>query len=548
MSATSNSPPAIDRVHAARDLALQRLAELQSPDGAWRMPIEFNVLPTALFIIMLRTTGLIEKPGQRELEARLVRDIARFANPDGGFWKFPGASSSKRLTLIAVTALRLASHADAEAEQFLAHGRAGTTWKQDLDLLVVAPLLAAHAGFRRPLLLSCLPRPRWPSRHLHFFWHCGWPSVNILLGSRHAQEYAAEIRRTQDPSGGWAIGSYVTMFNVMALVKAGVSTDHPVIAKAHESLLRDFVVEHGVTGSRSHVANTGYGLDSCRRADAAGTWPAALKFLLNAQAGDGGFAWGTSSYDTDADTTAHVLRGFPKEAPFRRGIEFMLARQNRDGGFGAWSRSPICGRRGSLGVVAQVLFDMPTADLTARVVEVLASAQHPAVRKALAFLRRTQCRNGAWWSRWWAGYLVGTSFVLRAYAALGLRDERAEAFLLQHQNADGGWGETIRADEDVRWAGRGESTPLHTAHIASTLLRLGYPPDNPVISRAIEYLLSTMSPDGRWHDEQCTFTIIARCLYYRYEFLNYVLPLDALTDYLQAIGAGRKPSHDSISD
>ncbi|MCE2728041.1 MAG: hypothetical protein LW698_14905 [Planctomycetaceae bacterium] len=539
MNATSNSLPAIDRVRAARDLALQRLAELQSPDGSWPGQVESNVLPTALFIIMLRTTGLIEKPGQRELESRLLRDIARFTNSDGGFWKFPGASSSKRLTLLAVTMMRLASgpcEVLARAEQFLAHGKTDASWERDLDLLVVAPLMAVHAGFRRPLLLSYLPRPRWPSRHLHFFWHCGWPGLNILLGSRHAQEYAAQIRQTQDPSGGWAIGSYVTMFNVMALVKAGATTDDPAVTKAHESLLRDFINERGVAAWRGHVVNTGYGLDSCLRAQTARMRQEALAFLLGVQTSDGGFAWGTSLYDTDADATAHVLRGFPgiAESALRRGVEFMLARQNRDGGFGAWTQSPVAGRRGSFGVLLQFLFDMPTADVTGRVVEVLASAEHPDVQKALAFFRRTQCRNGGWWSRWWAGYLAGTSFVLRAYAALGLCDERAVAFLLHHQNADGGWGETIRSDEDIRYAGQGDSTPLHTAHITSTLLRLGHPPDSPVIGRAIEYLLATMSPDGRWHDDQCTFSIVARCLYYRYEFLNYVLPLDALTDYLRA--------------
>jgi squalene-hopene/tetraprenyl-beta-curcumene cyclase len=178
--------------------------------------------------------------------------------------------------------------------------------------------------------------------------------------------------------------------------------------------------------------------------------------------------------------------------------------------------------------------------------------REPAVRKARAFLLKTQCRNGAWWSRWWAGYLAGAGYVLRACGPLGLRLDRDAApgdrlvqrwqramtlavhFIVERQNPDGGWGETVRADSDARCAGRGKSTPLHTAHVTSALLRAGYPADSSVISNAMEYLLQTMSPDGTWNDGQWTFTAVARSHYLPFEFLNYVLPLDALTDYLQA--------------
>jgi squalene cyclase len=60
--------------------------------------------------------------------------------------------------------------------------------------------------------------------------------------------------------------------------------------------------------------------------------------------------------------------------------------------------------------------------------------------------------------------------------------------------ADGGWGETIRSDEDIRYAGKGNSTPLPTAHLTSTLLRIGYPPNSPLIGRAIDYLVRAQSP------------------------------------------------------
>ena len=105
--------------------------------------------------------------------------------------------------------------------------------------------------------------------------------------------------------------------------------------------------------------------------------------------------------------------------------------------------------------------------------------------------------------------------------------------LFRSQNPDGGWGETIRADEDWRYAGVGPSTPLHTAYVLSALLRCGCPCEG-IVRRGIEYLLGEMTADGRWNYQQATFTIYAPTFYYSYQFLNYVLPLDALTDFLDA--------------
>jgi ABC-type oligopeptide transport system ATPase subunit len=248
---------------------------------------------------MLRTTGLIERHGQFEIEAKLLRDTARFINPDGGGWKFSGAASSKRLTLLGVTALRLALGEvppgprpaswyqrnpllDAALEQelrqilvraqyFLAHGRPRTRWERDLDLLVVAPLLAAHADSTHPRLrvLSRVPRPRRLSHWLHFGLRCGWPALNILLAAtpnRHFPEFADQIRQTQDPTGGWEISSFVTMFNIMALAKAGASADDPAIVKAHGALVRDMLIERSPGAPCSHC-----GASRCHTRDTAWT-------------------------------------------------------------------------------------------------------------------------------------------------------------------------------------------------------------------------------------------------------------------------------------
>ena len=581
----------------------------------------------AVFVIMLRTSGLIMRPGQMEVEAGLVRRLRLFRNPDGGFYKYKGAPSSPLLSRICNAAMRLArgevyvdgrpagwaaknprldASAEAEvrcalreSEAFCATAPSTRHDELEMDLVVFSPLMVAHAcGLesmdrrQRRLLGNISSALRLPgllciSRILlHRFVEATWPAAMILMAglkpraglSPRSRRLAALIRSTQDETGGWEIGSLITMLNVMALARSGCPPDDPALVKAHEFLLRKFFRKDDDGASFAFatgvVLNTGYALDSLVRAGAslAGGEPAAkaLDWLLRMQTGEGGYSFGSSMPgDVEADTTAHVLRSFRAIAgksdepvaglvrnAMERGAASMLRRQHRRGGFSCYKRSVFDGHRGSSSVVEQVFLDLPTPDVTARVMEVLvdcgADAGHPAMRKALAFLRRTQCESGAWWSRWWAGYLVGVSFVLRAYGKLGLvcdappADDallrsshegmmRGVAFLLEHQNADGGWGETTGADEDIALAGKGASMPLHTAHIASSLLRIGYPATHQAIAGAMGFLRETMREDGRWHDRQANFSSLARCLYYRCDFLNLVLPLDALNDYLRAL-------------
>lgn len=579
----------------------------------------------ALFVIMLRSSGLIARPDQMEAEAGLVRRLHRFRNADGGFYKYKGAPSSPLLSRICNAAILLAlggvraagrprgwmeknplldASAEVglrrvlrESEMFCATAPSTRNDELEMDLVVFSPLMVAHAcglesvdrRLRRLLgniaFALRLPGLLYISRMLlHRFVEAVLPAAMILMAglkpggshSARSRRLASLIRSTQDETGGWEIGSLITMLNVMALARSGCPADDPALVKAHEFLLRKFFRQEDDGASFDFatgvVLNTGYGLDSLVRAgaslDAGEPAAQALSCLLRMQTSEGGWSFGSNMpRDVESDSTAHVLRSFraiagksDEPAPglvrdaMERGAASMLRRQHRRGGFSCYKRPVFDGHRGSSCVVEQVFLDLPTPDVTARVMEALvdcgAGAGHPAMRKALEFLRRTQCTNGAWWSRWWAGYLVGVSFVLRAYGKLGLvcgaspGDDsllrasheammRGVAFLLAHQNADGGWGESTGADGDIALAGKGASTPLRTAHIISSLLRTGHPATHPAISRAMGFLRETQGEDGRWHDRQADFSSIARCLYYQCDFLNLVLPLDALNDYLE---------------
>src|SRR5207244_1104418 len=128
----------------------------------------------------------------------------------------------------------------------------------------------------------------------------------------------------------------------------------------------------------------------------------------------------------------------------------MLAMQNRDGGWASFDHD------NDKRWLTQVPFadhnamiDPSTSDITGRVLESLShfpgyGPAHPVVQRAIDFLRRDQGEDGSWYGRWGVNYLYGTWQVLRGLGAIGAEMDaphvrRAVRWLVDHQNADGGW-------------------------------------------------------------------------------------------------------------
>ena len=96
-----------------------------------------------------------------------------------------------------------------------------------------------------------------------------------------------------------------------------------------------------------------------------------------------------------------------------RGLRWLLAMQNSDGGWGAFDRN---NDREFLCHVPfadhNAMIDPSTPDLTGRVLEALAQLGHrlgdPAVDRAVAYVRRSQNADGSWFGRWGVNYIYGT--------------------------------------------------------------------------------------------------------------------------------------------
>lgn len=268
-----------------------------------------------------------------------------------------------------------------------------------------------------------------------------------------------------------------------------------------------------------------------------------------------------NKWSPDVDDTAMVLLALqrtrtddPKarDACYRRGLEWMMTFQCKDGGWAAFDKD--CTKN----ILEKVPFadhnamlDPECADITARILEVLGSERdkypldHPQVVRALEFLRKHQEPDGSWYGRWGVNYLYGTWQVLRGLHALGLdmREpwlQKAGAWFDSVQHTDGGWGERCDTYEDPVFKGRGPSTASQTAWAVMGLCTFG-DPQRPSLVHGIEYLVRAQNPDGSWTEEETTGTGFPRVYYLKYDMYRNSWPLLALATYRKLLEAAAGP-------
>jgi squalene-hopene/tetraprenyl-beta-curcumene cyclase len=207
----------------------------------------------------------------------------------------------------------------------------------------------------------------------------------------------------------------------------------------------------------------------------------------------------------------------------------------------------------------KALLDPSTADLTGRMIEMLGhlgwTSTAPAAQRAIAFLKREQEPQGCWFGRWGVNYIYGTWAVLAGLQAIGEPMDqpyirRAARWLIDHQNPDGGWGESCHSYEDPQTAGQGPSTASQTAWALLGLLHAGCV-QHPAVRSGIDYLLRTQCADGGWEEQEFTGTGFPRVFYLRYHLYRLYFPLWALSLYrtlLQKAASGHDENGATRSD
>ncbi len=260
-----------------------------------------------------------------------------------------------------------------------------------------------------------------------------------------------------------------------------------------------------------------------------------------------------NKWNPDVDDTAMVLLALRKvptanpklrDASFKRGLDWMLTFQCRDGGWASFDKD--CTKS----ILEKVPFadhnamlDPECADITARILELLGyenySVENPQVQKALDFIREHQEQDGSWYGRWGVNYIYGTWQVVRGLRALNLDMQqpwliKARDWLESVQHGDGGWGERCNTYDDPVFKGQGPSTASQTAWAVMGLCAFD-DPHRPALQHGIQYLIRSQNPDGSWTEHETTGTGFPRVFYLKYDMYRNSWPLLALATYYKLL-------------
>ena len=400
-----------------------------------------------------------------------------------------------------------------------------------------------------------------------------WQRAGMARAREKAVRATADwmVKRLHDSDGLGAI--FPAMMNcIMALTELGYTLDDPLLKREIEKFDQLIIEERDTlrlqpcfspvwdTALAVHAlgaGNQGSSESVLGAIRQAGDWLLTKEVrkhgdwsVKNREGVPGGWYFEfANEFYPDTDDTAQVLLALDRvqttnpdtqRAAQKRGVEWLLSMQSKDGGWGAFDVD------NNLAILNHVPFadhnamlDTTCPDLTGRVLDALCTtgpgSAHPAVKHGVEFLKRAQEDDGSWFGRWGVNYIYGTCFALRGLAAAN--EDSREAYIIRAgewlrsiQNADGGWGESCESYDNPSAKGLGESTPSQTAWallglFASADYRSGS------VESGIRYLWESQKADGSWDENYYTGTGFPSVFYLKYDLYRQYFPLLALTEY-----------------
>lgn len=277
--------------------------------------------------------------------------------------------------------------------------------------------------------------------------------------------------------------------------------------------------------------------------DKTGDW--AIRAAPDTKPGGWAFEYKNDHYP-DVDDTAAVVCAMHRADPERyrttikTAIDWLLGMQSSNGGWGAFDVDNTHHYLNSIPFADHgALLDPPTSDVTARCLSALAetgySREHPAVIRAIAFLKREQEPDGSWFGRWGTNYVYGTWSVLVALNAAG-EDmnagyiSRAADWLMAGQHDDGGWGESCASYWEDRKGQEVGSLPSQTAWALLALMAAGRT-ESAGVRRGVDYLRSAERVGGMWEERLYNAVGFPKVFYLHYHGYRSYFPLWAVARY-----------------
>lgn len=204
------------------------------------------------------------------------------------------------------------------------------------------------------------------------------------------------------------------------------------------------------------------------------------------------------------------------DSRLKMAVNFILSRQNADGGFGTYERR----RGGKLletinpsEMYGQCMTELSYIECTSSSLAALAHYRkhYPdftdgrvdrALRTAEAFLRKSQQDDGAYPGFWGINYTYAVFHAVKGLRTAGVAVtdpvlQAAARWLIDKQRADGGWGEHYSGCLEGRYVEHEQSQVVMTSWALLALMEI-LTPDHDAIQRGLAWLVDRQQADGAW--------------------------------------------------
>lgn len=225
--------------------------------------------------------------------------------------------------------------------------------------------------------------------------------------------------------------------------------------------------------------------------------------------------------------------------------EFILSRQNSDGGFGTYERrrgQEFLERLNPSEMFGQCMTELSYLECTASSVRALLRLRRAghardndragrAIERGISIIFERQQADGSWPGFWGINFVYGTLFAIAALHDAGLPPhhpaiDRARRWLEQTQQADGGWGEHFSGCLTGSYVANPDSLIISTAWACLGLMHAGAH-ESSALQRGIDYLLARQAGDGSWPNEGVNGVFFGTAML-EYRLYNSYFPTMAL--------------------
>ena len=242
------------------------------------------------------------------------------------------------------------------------------------------------------------------------------------------------------------------------------------------------------------------------------------------------------------------------ERRIKQATDIILSYQNTNGGWSTYelSRAPHWLEKiNPSEVFADIMIDYSWTECTAACVISLVEIQEiypnyknddisKAIRAGIDFILKQQKPDGSWYGGWAVCFTYATWFAVEALSkalnkdyfddsALAGSINKACAFLVSKQKADGGWGESFKSCSELIYTEAAASQSVNTAWALLALLAGNFS-DKSIIEKGIDVLLTKQTELGDWTQENISGVFNYNCMITYANYRN-IFPIWALGRY-----------------